>query len=96
MALMVGGCMTEPPPPSAYGAADDHAMVLAVRERLAADPAIARSMISVTAFRGQVTLLGTVPADVKAQATGIAHGVPGVRSVVDRLSVSPWSVTPIR
>jgi len=58
----------------------------AVVYRLNQDDVLRRSVISVTAAQGVVTLMGTVPNDaLRLRAIGIAQGTPGVQKVEDRL-----------
>jgi len=82
VALTVG-CASDPT--RAALSADDDAVVVAVRERLAADPITQRYSIGVTSHRGYVTLSGALPIEARARALSIARGTEGVRAVEDRM-----------
>ncbi len=71
--------------------AEDDAIVVAVRERLAADPVTQRYSIGVTSQRGYVVLSGSLPIEARARALSIARGTEGVRAVEDRMSDRPYA-----
>ncbi|MCX7819969.1 MAG: BON domain-containing protein [Kiritimatiellae bacterium] len=91
MLSVMAGCATGNIQPTA--GTDDDAIVVAVRERLAADPITQRYSIGVSSVRGFVTLSGAVPIEARARALSIARGTEGVRAVEDRMSDRPWSST---
>lgn len=66
----------------------DLAITEAVQEKLVADPFLSRFVIHVDAFRGKVTLMGTVDSlEAKNRAGELAATVEGVRRVDNRLRV---------
>jgi hyperosmotically inducible protein len=86
LVLCLGACHHGP---------DDAAITAAVKSKLAADAALATSVINVETKGGVVTLSGTVnnAADVGRAAT-LAQGVEGVKSVTNNLTPKP-APTPI-
>lgn len=70
---------------------EDDAIVVAVRERLAADPVTQRYSIGVTSQRGYVVLSGSLPIEARARALSIARGTEGVRAVEDRMVDRPYA-----
>lgn len=68
----------------------DTDLAAAVSQALAADPLTqAMSHIKVTSYRGQVMLVGKATGTGGAHAASqVASGVPGVRAVVNRLTLS--------
>ena len=76
---LLAGCGTVATSPG-----DD--LVQDVRERLANDPQTSRSIISVSAMDGVITLSGRVPDEnVRHRAKNVARSADGVKGVVDNL-----------
>jgi len=89
--------LTGPPPQDsnvsvksqASASADDGAVETRVRSRLAGDAILNNSDITVSSNSAVVTLTGSASgADARAEATGAAGMVEGVKGVVNHLSVS--------
>ena len=69
-------------------AADDTMITMKVKEAIFADPALKSADISVETNGGTVTLSGSVAsADLRDKAKQVASTTPGVRGVVDSLTV---------
>src|SRR5258706_2515488 len=68
----------------------DPQIASAIQGKLYADPAIQSKQISVEAENGVVTLSGTVTTEAeRTQASAAAASVPGVKTVVNNISVKP-------
>lgn len=75
-------------------AATDSGLTLAVKSKLAADPAVKASRIEVTTQDKVVTLTGNVESQAeKDQAIRLARETSGVVDVLDRISVRTSEVT---
>jgi hyperosmotically inducible periplasmic protein len=75
---------------SATNAVSDAAITAQVNAQLAKDPNLSAMTIDVDTSGGQVALHGTAPdASSKERATTLAHGVKGVQSVDNQLTVAP-------
>jgi osmotically-inducible protein OsmY len=80
------------------GTASDFSIKTNIQTALAkADPQMA-AHVDVTVYEGRALLTGTTPdPQLKAQAGGIAQGIPGVRAVYDEIEVAPtetvWNST---
>lgn len=90
MFALAVGCASDPTKFASATEGDD-AIVVAVRERLAADPITQRYSIGVSSHRGYVTLSGALPIEARARALAIARGTEGVRAVEDRMSDRPYA-----
>jgi hyperosmotically inducible periplasmic protein len=68
---------------------DDSVITTKVKSVLLADPTVKGLNISVDTVGGTVTLSGTASSqDERAKAESLAAGIEGVRSVVNRISLS--------
>jgi hyperosmotically inducible periplasmic protein len=75
---------------STSNAVSDAAITAQVNAQLAKDPNLSAMTIDVDTSGGQVALHGTAPdASSKERATTLAHGVKGVQSVDNQLTVAP-------
>ena len=89
-ALEQAGQKVEAAADKAGAALDDSGITALVKTRLIGDPDIKALAIDVTTKDGVVTLTGSAPTDAaKTQATTLAGGVEGVKSVVNDLRVVP-------
>jgi hypothetical protein len=71
-------------------ATGDPQITSAIQGRLYADPAIPSKQISVQTVNGVVTLAGTVATeDERSQASAAAATIPGVKTVVNNVTVAP-------
>jgi osmotically-inducible protein OsmY len=72
----------------AANALDDATITAKVKTAVLAEPGLKSLQIGVDTVNGVVTLNGTVDTqEMKDRVTNIAHGVDGVRSVIDNLAV---------
>ncbi|GEM_PF-1686689 len=93
--LCSAGCVSEPLPPLTAAESGDSELAAAVRERLASDPETRKYVVGVSVFRGNVTLSGAAPLEIRARAIGIARNTPGVRAIEDRMTDrAPAAVMP--
>jgi osmotically-inducible protein OsmY len=75
------------PPTEALGT-DDTTLTTTIQAKYFVDPIVKESAVEVSAANGVVTLAGAVPSEaVRSQAVTIARNTPGVRQVVDRMTV---------
>ena len=75
---------------SAAAPADDAQITSSIQSKLYADPVIQTKQISVQAANGVVTLGGVVATEAeRTAASSAAAAVPGVRTVVNNLTVTP-------
>jgi hyperosmotically inducible periplasmic protein len=75
---------------------DDAAITTSVKAKMAADPTVPMTKISVDTKDGVVTLTGEVDNDAaKQKAESIAKGVEGVKSVKNQLTVKPAAPPPV-
>jgi osmotically-inducible protein OsmY len=96
LAACSGGESTEQKAPSPFGTRAateflrDGLILTGVKAKLTADDPDSTMTAGVTVRDGVVTLHGTVrDAHAKAQALADAHGVAGVKQVVDELAIDP-------
>jgi hyperosmotically inducible protein len=89
--LTVGGTTASTPPPDAERAVlSDASQTAAVKGKFIADPTVSALKIDVDTRDGVVTLTGQVRTQAeKDQALKIARETDGVKSVIDRLTVTP-------
>jgi len=67
---------------------DDATITAAVKAKLFRDPYLSGFAISVTTFKGEVTLTGAVGTEFQRErATAVARSVPGVRAVHNLLKL---------
>ncbi len=84
---IIGGCTT-PAGRTAGEVIDDATITAAVKAKLFRDPHLSGIAISVTTFKGEVTLTGAVNTQYqKDRATAVAKSVPGVRRVYNLLKI---------
>ncbi|CAN5447672.1 hypothetical protein BH10ACI4_BH10ACI4_12220 [soil metagenome] len=91
LALAVGtsGCKSAPP------AADDASLSTALHARITGDSAIAAEPIQTSVQNGIATLNGTVSNDAaRSLAANDAAQVPGIRTVINNLTVQQAAATP--
>ncbi len=85
--LIVAGCTT-PAGRTPGEVIDDATITAAVKAKLFRDPYLSGIAISVTTFKGEVTLTGAVSTLFqKERATKVARSVPGVRRVYNLLKI---------
>ncbi len=85
--LFAGGCTT-PAGRTAGEVIDDATITATVKAKLFRDPYLSGIAISVTTFKGEVTLTGAVSTQYqKDRATAVAKSVPGVRRVYNLLKI---------
>ncbi len=89
VAMPIGACTASSPTTESTGEyVDDAAITTKVKAALLDDSGLKSFDISVTTNKDVVHLSGVVNSDhVRARATEVAAGVPGVRSVVNNLTV---------
>ncbi len=89
LALAVGGCRH-----NGASAADDNAASVALRKRLSADAALTSEQIQTSVQNGVATLDGGVSSEAaRALAASDASQVPGIRTVVNNLTVQSANLT---
>jgi hypothetical protein len=90
LSLGIAGCKSTPPPP------DDAATATALQSRISSDEALKTEAIQSSVQNGIATLNGTVSNDAaRALAASDAAQVPGIRTVVNNLSVqAPVAAAP--
>lgn len=72
------------------GSGGDSQITSAIQSKLYADPVIQSKQISVDTANGVVTLAGTVATEAeRAQASAEAAAIPGVKTVVNNITVTP-------
>jgi outer membrane biosynthesis protein TonB len=87
LALSVAGCKSSTP---AAPPADDASLTTAVHSRLTGDSALATEPIMTSVQNGIVTLNGNVSSEAaRSLAAADASQIPGVKTVVNNLSVQP-------
>lgn len=85
--FLFAGCTT-PAGRTAGEVVDDTTITAAVKAKLFGDPYLSGFAISVTTFKGEVTLTGAVDNQYqKERATAIARSVPGVVRVHNLLKI---------
>jgi BON domain len=86
LVFALSGCRTAPP-------ADDPSLLTALQTRISSDSALAREPIQASVQDGVATLSGSVSSDAaRALAANDAGQVPGIRTVVNDLTVFTPSV----
>ena len=89
LSLGIAGCKSTPPP------ADDATLSTALHTRIGADSALSAEAIQTSVQNGVATLSGTVSSDAaRSLAADDAAQVPGIRTVVNNLTVQQASVIP--
>ncbi|NYF81289.1 BON domain-containing protein [Granulicella arctica] len=89
LTLAVAGCKSAPPPP------DDTALNAAVQTKITSDSAISTEPIQSSVQSGVAILQGAVSSEAaKALAASDASQVPGIKSVVNQLTVETAAQTP--
>jgi len=84
----VAGCAGGPLAKSTGEYIDDAAITAKIKGALLEDPAVSGLAVNVDTYKGVVQLSGFVDtAQQKSRAEQIAHNVPGVSSVQNRLTV---------
>ncbi len=88
LVVFPSGCASTPTRESTGEYIDDSAITTKVKTAFVRDPLVKALQIRVTTFKGEVQLSGFADsAAEKARAAQIAAAVPGVRSVVNNITI---------
>jgi osmotically-inducible protein OsmY len=87
LTVVLGGCAGTPTRTSTGETFDDSWVTTQVKTKMLNDPGTSAMKISVETWRGTVTLTGFATASEAKRALEIAKGVPGVKSVNDKIII---------
>ena len=92
IAIAAAGCKQQPAAPPA----DDNALASSVQNRISGDNAISQEPIQVAVQNGVATLNGNVSSSAaRTLASNDASAVPGIRTVINNLTVQNAATAPI-